>query len=73
MSQIYSHLGRLGKTYGFFTEKETHKHFKIRSCYMSAGKFSRIGGDNHIPVHKPSKLRENSDIVLGQKGELFPL
>lgn len=43
MSQRYSHLGRLGKTYRFFTVKEAHKHFKIHSCHMAAGKLSRRG------------------------------
>lgn len=41
---------------------------------MSAGKFGRIGGGSHIPVHKPSsELRENADTVLGQEGNLCPL
>lgn len=43
MSQIHSHLGRLGKTYRIFTVKEAHKHFKIHSCHMVADKLSRIG------------------------------
>lgn len=71
MSQRYSHLGRLGKTYRFFTEKEAHKHFKIHSCHMAAGKLSRIGGDSHVPEHKPSsKPTENTDPVLGWEGNL---
>lgn len=74
MSQIYSDWGRLGKPYRLFTEKEVHKHIKIHSCNMSAGKFCRRGGDSHIPVHKSSsKLRGDADSVLGQEGNLCPL
>lgn len=69
MSQRYSHLGRLGKTYRFFTIKEAHKHFKIHSCHMAAGKLREIGGDSHVPQHKPSsKPRENRDPVPGLEG-----
>lgn len=58
----------------FSLKKSSHKHFKIHSGYMSAGKFSRRGGDSHILVHKlSSKLTENTDTVLGQEGNMYLL
>lgn len=58
----------------FSLKKKLTNILKYTLCHMAAGKLSRIGGDSHVPEHKPSsKPRENTDSVLGLEGNLCSL